>query len=152
MLPKVKSRQIQRKGDHSRDRPFSYLLFTFNRSIFDNWKKFCSEIPPSPEILAHFEFIFFLECRSHLISLIPMLISIVNSSGFCVSRSGITLYIHVGEIALMTPPIAHILHLFCLLGAPNNFKCFNCGISCLLLSIYFFNISYAFKESFPVTT
>ena len=59
MLPKVKSRQIQRKGDHSRDRPFRYLLFTFNRSIFDNWKKFCSEIPPSPEILAHFEFIFF---------------------------------------------------------------------------------------------
>ena len=49
-----------------------------------------------------------------------MLIAIVNSSGFCVSRSGITLYIHVGEIALMTPPIAHILHLFCLLGAPNN--------------------------------
>ena len=68
MLPKVKSHKIQRKGDHLLDRPFSYLLFTFNRSIFDNWKKFCSEIPPSSEILAHFEFIFFRVSKSSYIA------------------------------------------------------------------------------------
>ena len=106
MLPKVKSYQIQRKGDHLRDRPFSYLLFTFNRSIFDNWKKFCSEIPPSPEILAHFEFIFFLECRSHLISLIPMYKVRIKSSG------SVSSYSHVGEMACKTHRIAYVLIFF----------------------------------------
>ena len=58
MLPKVKSYQIQRKGNHFRDCPWTMLYVLSSYAIFDNFEKIRFEILLLLGVSALIEFVF----------------------------------------------------------------------------------------------
>ena len=68
MLPKVKSHQIQRKGDHLRDRPeFKMLLYV---SCSYTFKKILLEYSYFHDIRKHLTLKFFQKCRMYILILV----------------------------------------------------------------------------------
>ena len=63
MLPKVKSHQIQRKGDHLRDRPKFMSKFYYVSLVPTLSKKFLLENSYFPDIREHLTLKFFQKCR-----------------------------------------------------------------------------------------
>lgn len=63
MLPKVKSHQIQRKGDHLRDRPEFMSKCHYVSLVPTLSKKFCLEHSHFPGIREHLTLNFFQKCR-----------------------------------------------------------------------------------------